>query len=346
MNASIFRANFPTFEDELILNTCYGEGEDYRVLTMLARKNGKLYMWEISGISEEDEENRMRRIHTPRTNRAMHKQLLDRRCQRMISEVNISGQVLNVSCSRGAGLYGCGNDREEVLLYYFLLKGVRFGALERVPFERLWLTEYEIADTVEAGIFEKLRESDSRSISVTLREEHVQIPVNKRFKLKFGEYDKPKVLTINNGGEAEDINVYIHGVSRYDAWEEEKTRFDDPRYKENFDELQLEQLKAQHREAVSMMCPKEYVIPLIEYECDKDYQMQFYTSEYLKKEHQSTNKSVIMMFKSDRKNGPMGYLSRVCQLEAVPYDYDENMSVELFMYYKIIPAKTIECKPV
>ena len=95
-----------------------------------------------------------------------------------------------------------------------------------------------------------------------------------------------------------------------------------------------------------MMCPKEHVIPLIEYECDKDYQMQFYTSDYLKKEHQSTNRSVIMMFKSDKKNGPMGYLSRVCQLEAVPHDYDENMSVELFMYYKIIPAKMIECKPV
>ncbi len=345
MNAVEFRKYWPVFEEELVLNVCY-ETDKYRVLPMVARKNGKLYMWELSMMSEEEEEHRAKRYRRPKTNRAMHKEGLDRCPQHMISEVNISGQVFNISGSSGMAVCDCGNDREEVLLYYFLLKGVRLGALEEVSFDRLWLTEYEIVDAEETDIFKKLRDNDSYNISVKLREEHVQIPVNKRFKLKLGEYDKPKVLTINNGEEPEDINVYIHGVSCYDAWEEEKTCFDDPRYKENFTKEQLEQLKAQHREAVSMMCPKEYVIPLIEYECDKDYQMQFYTSDYLKREHQSTNKSVIMMFKSDKKNGPMGYLSRVCQLEAVPYDYDENMSVELFMYYKIIPAKTIECRPV
>jgi len=50
------------------------------------------------------------------------------------------------------------------------------------------------------------------------------------------------------------------------------------------------------------------------------------------------------MFSSDKKVGPMGLRNRACALEAVPADYADSLQVELFMYYKIIPSKSIKCK--
>lgn len=83
-------------------------------------------------------------------------------------------------------------------------------------------------------------------------------------------------------GEAES-SVYIHGIRFHDVWKEAETRFEDKRYLEHFSKEQIAQMKQEFMELLPQICPKGCVLPMIEYECDRDYQMQFYTTEYLKR---------------------------------------------------------------
>jgi len=349
MNAALFRKYLPKLEEELILNVSYGADEDYHVLAMIARKKGKLYMWEISAVSEEEDEHKRRRFRINRTNREMHKESFKGRAPKFIREIVIDGQELCTSSATGSRVDENWNDDSKVLLFYLLQKGVMLGELEHVSFERLCINEYELYEKENGRPYDDKEpeyrwsfpaEAENIEVSVHIDAQHIPTPVHKRLTLKLGEYRKLRTVTLPGDEGAE---IYISGVTLYDAWEQEKTRFDDPRYKQ-FSEEQLRDMKAMHLKALETTCPKGYVIPLIEYECNKDYQVQFYASDYLRRKHESSNSSTIMMFSSDKKVGPMGLRNRACALEAVPADYADSLQVELFMYYKIIPSKSIKCK--
>ena len=351
MNAARFRKYLPKLEEELVLNVCYGADEDYHVLAMVARKKGRLYMWEISTASEEENERKMRRLRINRTNREKHKESFRGSAPKFIREIVINGQELCVSSATGSCVGENWNDDKKVLLFYFLLKGVKLGALEQMPFEKLCINEYKVYEKENGGPYDDKEpevlwsfpaESENIAVAVHTDTQHIPTPVHKRLTLKPGEYKKPRTVELPGD---EDAEIYISGVTMYDAWEQEKTRFDDPRYKQ-FSEGQIREMKEMHLKALEATCPKGYVIPLIEYECNRDYQVQFYTSDYLRRKHVSSNSSTIMMFSSDKKTGPMGLRNRACALEAVPADYAESLSVELFMYYKIIPGKTINCESI
>ena len=86
------------------------------------------------------------------------------------------------------------------------------------------------------------------------------------------------------------------------------------------------------------LCPKGCVLPLVEYECDKDYQMQFYTTDYLKRVPKHESVASFWMTRSDKKTGPMGYRHRICHLEAVEKGFEGELAVELFACYKMMPA--------
>lgn len=350
MNAAKFRRCLPRHEEELILNVCYGENEDYRVLAMAARTKDRLYMWEISAVREDEDERKRRRFNTNCTNREMQKTTFNNKVCTFIREIVIDGQSLCVSSVMGSDIGENWNDDKKVLLFYLLQKGVRLGELEDVPFEKLCINEYELYEQENGQPYEdkepayywKIPADKKGDISVTVQldSQHVPVPVHKRLTLKQGEYKRPRVIKLPGDENAE---IYIHRVNYYDAWEEEKTRFDNPRYKQ-FSEEQLENMRQRHMETLEKTCKKGRVIPLVEYECNKDYQVQFYTLEYLRRKHESSSSGTIMMFSPDEKTGPLGFRNRACALEAVPADFLGNFKIELFMYYKYIPPMTMECK--
>lgn len=373
MNAEKLRIYIPDLKNQRILNISYTEDKRYSVLAMMAEKDGKLCLWEISGMTEEEYEHRHRRYRRPKTNRASHKENLRGHDTLRIKALELEGQHYHVDSATGTGLGDECNIEEQVLLLYMLQQGVKLGELEQVPFDRLMMSTYELTEEQESDdirtdnhkddaknmstcadvsrLPDRLNEKDKPTkptastatppLTLELSARHVPIPIHKRFHLKTGEYTKPRVLHVT--GEAE-AAVYIHGITFYDIWEESKTRFEDERYKERFSAEQIEQMKKTYMESLPKMCPKGCVLPVIEYECDKDYQMQFYTTEYLKREPEHSSSAVFMMMRPEKKIGPMGYRNQACLLEAVEKGFEGDIAVELFACYKKIPEKLITGK--
>jgi hypothetical protein len=216
-------------------------------------------------------------------------------------------------------------------------QGAELGELEQVELDRLFITCYEL--TGKDG--QKLSEEafwnmGNEDVTVTLSEQHRSVLVQKRFRLKTGEYAKPKVLHLT--GEAES-SVYIHGIRFHDVWKEAETCFEDKHYLEHFSKEQIAQMKQEFMELLPQICPKGCVLPMIEYECDRDYQMQFYTTEYLKRAPKHHSTALFFAMRPDTQIGPMGYKNRVCQLEAMEEGFEGEISVELFLCHKTIPGE-------
>lgn len=98
-------------------------------------------------------------------------------------------------------------------------------------------------------------------------------------------------------------------------------------------------MKREFMELLPQICPKGCVLPMIEYECDRDYQMQFYTTEYLKRAPKHHSTALFFAMRPDTQIGPMGYKNRVCQLEAMEEGFEGEISVELFLCHKTIPGE-------
>lgn len=366
MNAQTLRTFLPTLQEELVLNHYYESDNRYSVLAMLAKREGTLILWEITSGLDCEKDKHSRRYRRPKTNRQSMKENTGGMNSLMIKAIELDGKRFEVSSATGTCLGDECNEEERVQLIYFLQKGVRLGSLEEVPLGQLYLNCYELSEsgTQQAGLqkTENSRQDNATSdnseqnipdssipplslsqstIKVELSEQHISVIVNKRITLKTGEYSKPRLVTVK--GE-EDVPIYIHGVVFYDIWEEAKTRFDDERYKERFSAEELERIKKDYMANLPQVCPQGCVIPLVEYESEKDYQVQFYSMEYLRRKPENRSTSVLMVFRPNQKIGPMGYRNRACALEAVKKGYEGSITAELFSYYKRVPGETVSCK--
>lgn len=340
MNAEILRGFLPDFKEKLVLNAFYKDGECYGVLAMLARREDTLCLWEIRSICREKAERQRRRYRRPVTNRQMQKENLCGGNDLRIREIEIGGLHFSVSSATGSCLGDSCNEEERVLLLYFLQNGVRLGELEQVPLDRLTVNCYEL----EEQEFPKVgMKPDDFNILLKLEEQHVPVAVNKKLRLQTGTYTKPRLVKVRK---EEEVKVYIHSVSFYDVWEEAKTRFEDKRYTERYSAEELERIKQQYMDFLPDLCPQGSVLPVIEYESDKDYQMQFYSQDYLQRAPENKSSAMIMMIRPDEKVGPMGYKNYACMLEAVEKGFEGELAAELFLYYRRIPAKSVHCEKI
>ncbi len=354
MNTQDLRGLFPGVNESKIINMTYSDGEHDTVLGMLElsqkphmqevpeisqKEEETFHLWAVTAISEEESERRQRVYKAPKTNREELKQNMETSERVWIGKITIDGCSFAVGSASESCLGEQWNVEDQLHFLYMLEQGLRLGALEEVPFERLLITHYELTaeePDVAKRIFEHM---DSPEITVQLSVRHITIPLQKRLRLKTGEYARPKVVHLT--GEAE-CTVYIHGISFFDAWEDAQTRFEDPRYRDNFTEEQIAQFKQEWMDMLPGICPQGCVLPLVEYECERDYQMQFYSSEYLRRAPKHESAASFFMMHSDKENGPLGYRARVCQLEAVPAGFAGELPVELFACYKMEAEKEIQ----
>ncbi|MBO5279260.1 MAG: hypothetical protein J6B06_07205 [Lachnospiraceae bacterium] len=340
MNAEILRSFLPDFKEKLVLNAFYRDGECYSVLAMLAKREDKLCLWEIRGMSEEETERHTRRYRRPATNRQAQKEGLRGGNDLRIRELELDGQHLSVSSATGTCLgEGC-NEQERVLFLCLLQNGVRLGELEQTPFERLTINCYEMQ---EQEFPQVNTEADGFDIVLKLEAQHIPVAVNKKLHLQTGTYAKPRMVRVKK---EEEVRLYIHGVSFYDVWEDAKTRFEDKRYTERFSAEEIKNIKQQYIDSLPDICPQGSVIPIIEYESDKDYQMQFYSQDYLRRVPENKSSTAFLMMRPDEKTGPMGYKNYACVLEAVEKGFEGELAVELFTYYRWIPGKSVHCEKI
>ena len=340
MNAKEIKDCLPDTGEERILNMSYRIGEDYGVLAMLAKSEEGLILWEICREPVEEKMNIRRLAVKSKTNRESVRQRFYHTDKPFIRRLRIGEQEWSVSTASGTCIGEECNIQERVHLIYLISRGVRLGELEQEPLTCLRMNRYYFTEHELPAIGSPEYADDVR---LTFSMQHIPVRVNKRMKFKAGKYKKPRVLKLDS---EEEITVYIHGVRLYDIWENAEKEFQDVRCAGRFTEEEIVRMKEQYMASLPDICPKGSMIPLIDYECDRDYQMQFYDMEYLRRKPESKSSFMLMNFKADTEQGPMGFRRRICPLEAVESGYDGSFLVELFMYYRQIPERTVKCSPV
>jgi len=82
---------------------------------------------------------------------------------------------------------------------------------------------------------------------------------------------------------------------------------------------------------------------ILEYECSRNLQLNFYTTEFLSEIREDTeSNSVIGILGSNADEGRHGYNVRSCLLKKVPIDFDEIVDIELISCISRIPGTIIE----
>lgn len=125
--------------------------------------------------------------------------------------------------------------------------------------------------------------------------------------------------------------VYLLDFFYYDIWKEEENRFDDPKYQERFTKEQLIEMKTNFYHSLNEHYPKGTKIPVIEYECEENFSLEFYSQLELKeiiKPNYGSCSSMLLMFKPDQKEGEHGLCRKQCALGGV-MDTSEIIPVEL-----------------
>lgn len=134
---------------------------------------------------------------------------------------------------------------------------------------------------------------------------------------------------------------HINRVTLIDVWEDSERQFNDPRYVKKVTPEQLQEVKEHCYRALEESCPRGMCYFGIEYECSKDYSLQFYAREYLNSYPECGNGSAVfflMHLKPDRKTGVHGLPLKGCAIQTAVAPDTMKMPAELFCYYEKVAA--------
>lgn len=297
-----------------------------------------------------------------------------------IKEAVIRGQKLTFAGSSGSSIEE--DDISEMMkLQYLLQQKIDFSIFDDMEMSSLFLYEYELKETpffsegelTHPDGMTSQTEQEPFSVILELDDEHVEKYIGRRYRMCFEQetakaqelFDSPKTAErqeafcdARSAGERESFYdaqtgkehyFYVNKLARHDVWAEIEAKDWHAHYKEisekygcDWDEAQLNEHKNAYLQAMEEMCPKGFVLAMVEYETEEDIQLVFYETDYLDQVPQpSSSMSSTMAIIGGERKGPHGLALRSCLLRAVPKTFDEPVTVELFSWYMRTPGGNI-----
>ena len=168
----------------------------------------------------------------------------------------------------------CGTEQwDKVALFtQFLLKGWNPEGLGTRDIGAMFLTSLTFVGTYDAipafAAEVPIRFAMGRDSTCHLVEMPVRLTVGSEY---------PDKLYFNDKISGERHWVQINRVTLCDMWAEMAKTFADPRLKEQVSPEELARSKADFERRFAGMCPKGMYYPVIEYECEEDISLQFYS---------------------------------------------------------------------
>lgn len=255
-----------------------------------------------------------------------------------LKSVIIGNKEFEVSGSEGRALSL--QDGECVLFLSELLKnGWNPEGVDYQRIDMLYLSSIELmGEFSEIPDFENnpLLHFSMRNDSVAhLVEQPITLTVN-------GEYYNK--LWFKNKETDEEHWAQINRVYLQDMWAEMEKTFTEPRLLEQMTKEQIVEAKKDFEEHFVTICPRGMCFPIVEYECDDDISLEFYTKKYLDSEPVSRSRAMGFIVGSDKKTGILGMKLRAVVIQEPVDVRTENIEAELFQYYKNITSDDIIMK--
>lgn len=148
-----------------------------------------------------------------------------------------------------------------------------------------------------------------------------------------GKY--PDKLKFRDKATGEEHWAQINRVYLLDVWKEMERIFTNPELKKHMTPEQINQTRLEQEKKLLEICPGGMCFPVVEYECEDDISLQFYSKSYLDGKPAPKNSKMSFIMKPDKSAGILGLkLKNAIIQEAVPAD-TEKVEAELFQYMRM-----------
>ncbi len=164
----------------------------------------------------------------------------------------------------------------------------------------------------------------------------VELPVS----LTVGSKYPDKLYFTDKGGEDRHW-VQINRVALCDMWTEMSKTFDDPRTEEQVSPEELSRHKVEFEEHFSEMCPKGMCYAVIEYECEEDITLQFYSKRWLDAEPIQSNGAMGFLMSPDEPTGKLGLKLKAAVVPEPIAPNTTSIEAELFQYHQTSKSNDI-----
>ena len=119
----------------------------------------------------------------------------------------------------------------------------------------------------------------------------------------------------------DEVFCHINSVTLIDMWKNTEENLNDPKLAERFSPEQLKEAVKHSYDALEQCCPKGMCYIGIEYECSKNYDLIFYSRQYLKSQsetHQGSSHFLMMRLKPNQETGTHGLPLKGCVISLRP----------------------------
>jgi hypothetical protein len=257
-----------------------------------------------------------------------------------VSRVFIADKEFEVNCSESQQLSH--QDWECILLLSkFLHHGWQADGIDFQEIDMLYLTSLEL----EGDCLDTPNIGDGLELRFVTRPVSTAHLVEQPLFLNVGEEYSDK-LWFRDSITGEKHWAQINRVYLSDMWAEMEKVFDNPKIKEQMTPEQISEAKANFEESFSKICPKGMCLPVIEYECEEDISLQFYSKAFLDAEAIQENcaSAIGFVVRPDRPAGILGLKLKAAIIQEPFPPATSCIEAELFQYYKTISRDDIVLK--
>jgi len=173
--------------------------------------------------------------------------------------------------------------------------------------------------------------NENLKIRFVMRPRHVVHQVERPITLVVGGKYPDKLMFRDTTTGAEHW-VQINRVYLSDVWEEMDKVFTNPKLQEHMTPEEINQARLDFEKKFSEVCPRGMYFPVIEYECEEDISLQFFSKAYLDAKPLHRGSSMGFIVRPDQPTGILGLQLKATVIqEPVPAN-THTIEAELFQY--------------
>lgn len=142
----------------------------------------------------------------------------------------------------------------------------------------------------------------------------------------------PEKLIFEDAMTGEEHWLQINRVYLADMWEEMDKIFSNPKFKEQVSPDEMEQMRLDLENKLLEICPKGMCFPIVEYECEEDISLQFYSKSFLDEEPIQGSSSIGFIIRPDKPEGILGHRLKAAIIQESVAANTTTIEAELFQY--------------
>lgn len=330
MNFSFLESFHSKWQDILVIGkTTERDGRKCHIIGMTLSDETKLY------IIEPYMESKSRNRKGPRNHRRLLKE--DENCDYSYlhcSDLCLGSEHLNIQGGTGSPMNF--NDYGMFQLFFDMMSAGWTVPewLKDMDWDNFMLLTLDIADVKKLPVF-----TPQMPITITHRPDPIQHIIEKTVTLNTGKSHSFCFLDCHG----DEVFCHINSITLIDVWKNTEEQLNNPKLAEKLSPEQLKEAAKHSYDALKQCCPKGMCYIGVEYECSKNYDLTFFSKQYLKsrpESHSGSSHFFMMRLKPDQETGTHGLPLKGCVIQTpVPPD-TTRIPAELFLYYERTDAWT------